>query len=101
VEVPSAGLTKQGKAVDKPSTSEDFWTTSTHDMDNSAVQSQGSISSTSLTNQAVAAHASSSNNPSEFVNHGIFHCLCCADNLPNKHFVVWDFILFLLIYSGI
>lgn len=71
VEVPTTGLTKQGKAVDKPSTSEDFWTTSTHDMDNSAVQSQGSISSTSLTNQAVVAHASSSNNPSEFVNHGL------------------------------
>jgi hypothetical protein len=87
VEVPTTGLTKQGKAVDKPSTSEDFWTTSTHDMDNSAVQSQGSISSTSLTNQAVAAHASSSNNPSEFVNHGILHCFCCADNLLNKHFL--------------
>ncbi|KAK2378651.1 hypothetical protein QL285_066535 [Trifolium repens] len=72
VEGPSTkGLTKQGKAVEKPSTSEDFWTTSTHDMDNSIVQSQGSISSTSLNNQAVAPHGSSSNNPSEFVNHGL------------------------------
>ncbi|XP_004506942.1 uncharacterized protein [Cicer arietinum] len=70
--MPSKGFTtKQGTAVDKPSTSEDFWTTSTHDMDNSAVQSQGSISSTSLTNQAVAPHGSSSNNPTEFVNHGL------------------------------
>lgn len=86
MEVPSTGLTKQGKTVDKPSTSEDFWTTSTHDMDNSAVQSQGSISSTSLTNQAVAAHASSSNNPSEFVNHGILHCFCCADNFTKQAF---------------
>ncbi|XP_045830094.1 uncharacterized protein LOC123921550 isoform X1 [Trifolium pratense] len=72
VEGPSTkGLTKQGKAVEKPSTSEDFWTTSTHDMDNSIVQSQGSISSTSLNNQAVAPHGSSSNNPPEFVNHGL------------------------------
>ncbi|KAI4329335.1 hypothetical protein L6164_021609 [Bauhinia variegata] len=73
VEVPSKGLTTQGKAVKKPSTSEDFWTTSTYDMDNSAVQSQGSISSTSVTNQAPDPHAGSSktNNPSEFVNHGL------------------------------
>ncbi|KAK2351246.1 hypothetical protein QL285_097417 [Trifolium repens] len=72
VEGPSTkGLTKQGKAVEKPSTSEDFWTTSTHDMDNSIVQSQGSISSTSLNNQVTAPHGSSSNNPSEFVNHGL------------------------------
>ena len=63
-------------------TSEDFWTTSTHDMDNSAVQSQGSISSASLTNQAVVLHAGSSKsstNPTEFVNHGIIHRLRCAD----------------------
>ncbi|CAI8601306.1 unnamed protein product [Vicia faba] len=71
VEAPSKGVIIVGRAVEKPSTSEDFWTTSTHDMDNSAVQSQGSISSTSLTNQAVVPHGSSSNNPPEFVNHGL------------------------------
>lgn len=75
MDVPPKGLVTQGIAVTKPSSSEDFWTTSTHDMDNSAVQSQGSISSASLTNQAVVPHAGSSKstgNPTEFVNHGIF-----------------------------
>ncbi|KAJ1379211.1 hypothetical protein SESBI_47089 [Sesbania bispinosa] len=65
---PPKGLTKQGKAVRKPSTSEDFWTTSTHDMDNSAVQSQGSFSSTSVTNLAADSHGGSCN-PIEFVTH--------------------------------
>ncbi|XP_028791590.1 uncharacterized protein LOC114747431 isoform X2 [Neltuma alba] len=66
-------FSKQSKAVKKPSTSDDFWTTSTHDMDNSAVQSQGSISSTSVTNQAPDPHGGSSKtcNPTEFVNHGL------------------------------
>lgn len=61
-------------------------------MDNSAVQSQGSISSASLTNQAVVSHAGSSKsstNPTEFVNHGILHCFFCADILLNLHFMVW------------
>ncbi|RZB98049.1 hypothetical protein D0Y65_021194 [Glycine soja] len=74
VDVPSKGLATQSNVVRKPSSSEDFWTTSTHDMDNSAVQSQGSISSASLTNQAVVSHAGSSKsstNPTEFVNHGV------------------------------
>ncbi|XP_027906295.1 uncharacterized protein LOC114165878 isoform X1 [Vigna unguiculata] len=74
VDVPSKGFATKGNSVRKPSSSEDFWTTSTHDMDNSAVQSQGSISSASLTNQAVIPHASSSknsSNPTEFVNHGL------------------------------
>ncbi|XP_027344705.1 uncharacterized protein LOC113857146 isoform X1 [Abrus precatorius] len=73
VDAPSKGLATQGKTARKPSSSEDFWTTSTHDMDNSAIQSQGSISSTSLTNQAVVPHAGSSksSNPTEFVNHGL------------------------------
>lgn len=74
VDVPAKGVATKGSSVRKLSSSEDFWTTSTHDMDNSAVQSQGSISSASLTNQAVVPHASSSKNstnPTEFVNHGL------------------------------
>ncbi|XP_057454181.1 uncharacterized protein LOC130745811 isoform X2 [Lotus japonicus] len=73
VDEPTQGLTTQGEAVKKHSTSEDFWTTSTHDMDNSAVQSQGSISSASVTNQAVVPHgvSSKSSNPTEFVNQGL------------------------------
>ncbi|XP_019184732.1 PREDICTED: uncharacterized protein LOC109179693 isoform X2 [Ipomoea nil] len=54
------------------STSEDFWTTSTRDMDNNVVQSRGSISSISTSAQAHDAHSSgSTNTPSEFVNHGL------------------------------
>ncbi|XP_054782935.1 uncharacterized protein LOC129290240 isoform X3 [Prosopis cineraria] len=66
-------VSKQGQAVRKRSTSNDFWTTSTHDMDNSAVQSQGSISSISVTNQAPDPHGSSgkTSNSTEFVNHGL------------------------------
>nr|XP_007150749.1 hypothetical protein PHAVU_005G177600g [Phaseolus vulgaris]ESW22743.1 hypothetical protein PHAVU_005G177600g [Phaseolus vulgaris] len=70
VDVPPKGLKKRGKAAKIPSTSEDFWITSTHDMDNSAVQSQGSISSASITNQAADPHGGSCN-PTEFVNHGL------------------------------
>ncbi|XP_059456711.1 uncharacterized protein LOC132186711 isoform X2 [Corylus avellana] len=73
VDAPSKGLTIQGRTVRKPSISEDFWTTSMCDMDNSAVQSQGSISSISTTNQILDPHgiAGSANAPSEFVNHGL------------------------------
>ncbi|KAK7402335.1 hypothetical protein VNO78_14528 [Psophocarpus tetragonolobus] len=69
-DVPPKELRKQGKAAKKPSASEDFWITSTHDMDNSAVQSQGSISSAGITNQAADLQGGSCN-PTEFVNHGL------------------------------
>ncbi|KAK8584773.1 hypothetical protein V6N13_138721 [Hibiscus sabdariffa] len=69
----SKGLKSQGQAVSKPSISEGFWTTSTCDMDNSAMQSQGSISSISANNQTLDPNgsAASANGPSEFVNHGL------------------------------
>ncbi|XP_027928736.1 uncharacterized protein LOC114185290 isoform X1 [Vigna unguiculata] len=69
-DVPPKGLKKRGKEAKKASTSEDFWITSTHDMDNSAVHSQGSISSASITNPPADSHGSSCN-PTEFVNHGL------------------------------
>ncbi|XP_021672561.1 uncharacterized protein LOC110659025 isoform X3 [Hevea brasiliensis] len=74
VDEPSKGSKIQGQTVKKPSISEDFWTTSTCDMDNSAVQSQGSMSSISTINQIHDPHggSSSTNAPSEFVNHGLF-----------------------------
>ncbi|KAA8541912.1 hypothetical protein F0562_023064 [Nyssa sinensis] len=60
----------QGQIVSKAFISEDFWTTSTCEMDNSAVQSRGSISSISTT--TIDPHGASSGNiPSEFVNHGL------------------------------
>ncbi|KAG5523317.1 hypothetical protein RHGRI_035212 [Rhododendron griersonianum] len=63
----------QGRRVSKPSISEDFWTTSACDMDNSAVLSRGSISSISTSTLPIDPHGTSSGNtPSEFVNHGKF-----------------------------
>ncbi|XP_076944131.1 uncharacterized protein LOC143614633 [Bidens hawaiensis] len=56
----------------KHSILEDFWSSSTYEMDNnsnSIPQSQISVSSTS--NVPVDAQSSSGNNPSEFVNHGL------------------------------
>ncbi|XP_038712714.1 uncharacterized protein LOC120006661 isoform X1 [Tripterygium wilfordii] len=70
VDEPSKGLQIQGRKVKKSSIPEDFWSTSAGDMDNSAVQSQRSISSISTSNQPHDA-AGSSSNPSEFVNHGL------------------------------
>ncbi|KAK8992877.1 hypothetical protein V6N11_048943 [Hibiscus sabdariffa] len=69
----SKGLKVQGQTGKKVSISENFWTTSTCDMDNSAVQSQGSISSISTSNQALDPHgsAAAANAPAEFVNHGL------------------------------
>ncbi|KAF8409428.1 hypothetical protein HHK36_005504 [Tetracentron sinense] len=69
VDEPSKGLKIQGWTVKEPSISEDFWSTSTCEMDNSAVQSQRSVSSSSTSNQILDHHSGtgSQNNPSEFV----------------------------------
>ncbi|KAK3016676.1 hypothetical protein RJ639_007081 [Escallonia herrerae] len=73
VNEPLKGQKLQNWTLSKPSISEDFWTTSICDMDNSAAQSRGSISSISTSNQAHDAHGTGSGNiPSEFVNHGKF-----------------------------
>ncbi|KAF2299668.1 hypothetical protein GH714_002292 [Hevea brasiliensis] len=73
VDEPSKGSKIQGQTVKKPSISEEFWTTSTCDMDKSAVQSQGSMSSISTINQTHDLHGGSSSTsaPAEFVNHGL------------------------------
>jgi len=72
VDEPSKGLKIQGRTVRKPCISEDFWSTSTYEMDNSGVQSQRSISSMSTSTQALDHHgAGSTSSPSEFVNHGL------------------------------
>ncbi|GKV03265.1 hypothetical protein SLEP1_g15602 [Rubroshorea leprosula] len=70
VDEPSKGLKIQGRPVKKSSISEDFWGTSTGEMDNSTIQSQRSISSISISNQSLDP-SSSTSNPSEFVNHGL------------------------------
>ncbi|XP_020088614.1 uncharacterized protein LOC109710457 isoform X2 [Ananas comosus] len=72
VDEPSKGLRIQGQTVKKASVSEDFWSTSTYEMENSAVQSQRSISSISISAQIADHHgAGSSSNPPEYVNHGL------------------------------
>ncbi|CAH2079469.1 unnamed protein product, partial [Thlaspi arvense] len=53
---------------EKPSVSDDFWGTSTCEMDNSTMQSQRSMSSISFTNNTATSESTS--NPTEFVNNG-------------------------------
>ncbi|XP_059658146.1 uncharacterized protein LOC132304475 isoform X2 [Cornus florida] len=70
---PSKGLRIQGRTVKKATIAEDFRSASTCEMDNSAIQSQRSASSVSTSNQALFPNSGpgSTNNPSEFVNHGL------------------------------
>ncbi|XP_051137263.1 uncharacterized protein LOC127255653 isoform X2 [Andrographis paniculata] len=74
VDAPSKGLKIQGHRVKKRSLTEDFWSTSSGHMDNSAFPSHRSISSISTSNQTIHdTHSSTSggtSNASEFVNHG-------------------------------
>ncbi|CAK7356917.1 unnamed protein product [Dovyalis caffra] len=93
----SKGPNVKGETVKKPIISEDFWTTSTCDMDNSAVQSQGSISSISMANQTLDPHggSGSANNLSEFVNHGKFSWLICLHSIlmctsPSVCLLLWN-----------
>ncbi|XAR67774.1 hypothetical protein NMG60_11002669 [Bertholletia excelsa] len=56
----------------KPGVSEDYWTTSTYEMDNSLLQSRGSISSISTSTLTTDPHCCNSGSvPSEFINHGL------------------------------
>lgn len=77
MDTPPKGLSNQAQTVRKPSISEDFWTTSTLDMENSAVMSQGSISSISTSNQTIDPNngAGGATTTSEFVNHGKYSLL--------------------------
>ncbi|OMO90829.1 hypothetical protein COLO4_18853 [Corchorus olitorius] len=70
VDEPSKSLTIQGQKSKRSSFSEDFWSSSACELDNSTVQSQRSISSISMSNQPLDPSASSSQS-SEFVNHGL------------------------------
>ncbi|KAA8521569.1 hypothetical protein F0562_012242 [Nyssa sinensis] len=72
VDEPSKGLRIQGRTVKKSTLKEDFWSSSTCEMDNSTVQSQRSFSSISASNQILDPQsvAGSTSNPTEFVNHG-------------------------------
>lgn len=72
VDEPSKGLRIQGKLVRKPSMSDDFWSTSTCDMEISTVQSHRSMSSISISNQSLSQHSGTgcASNNHEFINHG-------------------------------
>ena len=72
VDEPSNRLRIQGQPARKNSISEDFWSTSTIEMERSGVQSQKSISSASTSNPADSHGTSgSTSNTPEFVNHGL------------------------------
>lgn len=60
--------------VRKPSLSDDFWSSSTYDLDNSTVQSLKSILSISTSNQNLncGSGIGSMSSNSDFVNHGKF-----------------------------
>ncbi|KAF6156670.1 hypothetical protein GIB67_017806 [Kingdonia uniflora] len=73
VDVPTKGLGNQRRVVRKPNISDGIWSTSTGDMENSAIQSQRSISSMNTSKGVDSlSGASSTSSPPEFVNHGLF-----------------------------
>ncbi|XP_062098137.1 uncharacterized protein LOC133804010 isoform X2 [Humulus lupulus] len=69
VDEPSKGLKIQGRAVTKASFSEDIWSSSTIEMENSGFLSQRSVS-LGTSNHASDPHATSSG-PHEYINHGL------------------------------
>ncbi|CAN0838628.1 hypothetical protein LINGRAHAP2_LOCUS2258, partial [Linum grandiflorum] len=73
VDEPSKGLQIQGKAVRKPSLLDGFWSSSSCDLDNSAIHSQRTVSSVSASNQNVASGATGVS--TDFVNHGSTCCI--------------------------
>jgi hypothetical protein len=71
VDEPTKGLRIQGRSVKRHNLSDDFWSSSPHEMENSALQSRHSMSSISTAAQPNDQHASgSSSSPNEFVNQG-------------------------------
>jgi hypothetical protein len=81
VDEPTKGLRIQGRSIKRLSVSEDFWSTSPHEMENSAFHSRHSMSSMSAAAQPNDQQAAgSSSNPKEFVNQGkiIFVSINCT-----------------------
>ncbi|XP_057833413.1 uncharacterized protein LOC131044159 isoform X1 [Cryptomeria japonica] len=74
VDEPSKRLKIPGQSVKGPgpSFSDDFWSTSTNEMDNSTAPSQRSVSSLSVSNPNADIRGTNSNsNNTEFVNHAL------------------------------
>ncbi|KAG4934033.1 hypothetical protein AAZX31_17G197900 [Glycine max] len=69
----SKGLRTQGQTVSKVDGSEDFWSSSTFELDHSAAHSQRSISSIGMPNNPSDSQCSggSQSGAPEFVNHGL------------------------------
>ncbi|CAI9771492.1 unnamed protein product [Fraxinus pennsylvanica] len=88
VDEPSKGLKIQCQRVKKRSLTDDFWSISSGEMDNSAFPSHRSISSISTSYQTLDTHsnAGSTSNPSEFVNHGKYLRLL---SYPLKTLLFW------------
>jgi hypothetical protein len=81
VDEPTKGLRIQGRLIKRHSVSEDFWSTSPHEMENNAFHSRHSMSSMSAAAQPNDQQAAgSSSNPKEFVNQGkiIFVSINCT-----------------------
>jgi hypothetical protein len=89
VDEPTKGLRIQGRSVKRRNLSDDFWSSSPHEMENSALQSRHSMSSISTGAQPNDASGSSSS-PNEFVNQGkqvtistspeqMFMSICCTN----------------------
>ncbi|KHG12853.1 Elongation factor Tu, plastid [Gossypium arboreum] len=70
----SKGLTTQHWKLKRSSFSEDFWSSSACEIENSPLKPQRSISSISISSHSLDLSGSTSR-PSEFVNHGKFICL--------------------------
>ncbi|KAI3512332.1 hypothetical protein L1887_19647 [Cichorium endivia] len=62
---------KKDTTTNKPNLVQDFWSSSTYEMDNSAAQSQLSASSLSMSNPNHDSNSASGTNPPEFVNRGL------------------------------
>uniref|UniRef100_A0A6M2EV87 Gag1-like clamp domain-containing protein n=1 Tax=Populus davidiana TaxID=266767 RepID=A0A6M2EV87_9ROSI len=72
IDASSKGRRVQKRSVKKSSKSNNFWSTSAGDMENSTMHSQGSLSSISTLNQQLdPSSAGSTSNSSEFVNRGV------------------------------
>ncbi|XP_034917731.1 uncharacterized protein [Populus alba] len=72
IDASSKGRRVQKRSVKKSSKSNNFWSTSAGDMENSTMHSQGSLSSISTLNQQLdPSNAGSTSNSSEFVNRGL------------------------------
>ncbi|KAF9681232.1 hypothetical protein SADUNF_Sadunf06G0204100 [Salix dunnii] len=84
----SKRLRGQERLINKSSITDDFWSTSAGEMENSAVHSQGTL------NQLLDPYCnagSTSNNPPEFVNHGKFKSfISCSVLLESLRLLLWN-----------